>query len=264
MGRKTRTCSQFIMLFTKEAFPFPFVRKLLFLRNGWIFIEYFTTIDWCVVDMLSASDHLGGASVARQAIKYEGLFLVEGPSLWPAVSGSIIATEISGVTFIGVPGSVFAAQGNFTYLQWGIGSIIARIVGYFFVRAFCEPPKSIVLMTTWATVSGRGSNGSRPLYFRSVASGQSVRVLGRRTRPQSRDSAGFEYCIIIIGIFAIGWTLMGGMRTVIWTGRNAKFFLFIGAALLSIIWMVGGIEGGWFSMVEISAEFGKFNLNFSK
>ena len=27
----------------------------------------------------------------------------------------------------------------------------------------------------------------------------------------------FEVCILIIGVFAIGWTLMGGMRTVIWT-----------------------------------------------
>ena len=58
---------------------------------------------------------------------------------WQAVSGSIIATEISGVTFIGVPGMIYAAGGDFTYLQWGIGSIIARIiVGIFFVRVLRE------------------------------------------------------------------------------------------------------------------------------
>ena len=62
-------------------------------------------------------------------------FFLGGRSLpWLAVSGSIIATEISGVTFIGVPGMVYAAGGNFTYLQWGIGSIVARIiVGFLFV-----------------------------------------------------------------------------------------------------------------------------------
>ena len=67
-------------------------------------------------------------------------FFLGGRSLpWPAVSGSIIATEISGVTFIGVPGMVYAAGGDFTYLQWGIGSIIARIlVGIFFVKVFYE------------------------------------------------------------------------------------------------------------------------------
>ena len=34
---------------------------------------------------------------------------------------------------------VYAAGGDFTYLQWGIGSIAARIlVGIFFVKVFYE------------------------------------------------------------------------------------------------------------------------------
>ena len=40
----------------------------------------------------------------------------------------------------------------------------------------------------------------------------------------------FHQCIWIIGFFAIGWTLMGGMRTVIWTDVM-QFFLFVGAGL---------------------------------
>ena len=52
---------------------------------------------------------------------------------------------------------------------------------------------------------------------------------------------------------------MGGMRTVIWTDVM-QFFLFVGAGLLSLFWMIGGIEGGWSGMVEISDGDGKFNL----
>ena len=48
---------------------------------------------------------------------------------WPAVCGSIIATEISAVTFIGVPAISFAVGGNLTYLQLGIGAA-AYLVGY--------------------------------------------------------------------------------------------------------------------------------------
>ena len=34
---------------------------------------------------------------------------------------------------------VYAATGDFTYLQWGLGSIVARIlVGIYFVKAFYE------------------------------------------------------------------------------------------------------------------------------
>ena len=61
-------------------------------------------------------------SVESVSKVYDDFFLAGRSLPWPAVSGSIIATEISGVTFIGVPGMVYAAQGNFTYLQWGIGS----------------------------------------------------------------------------------------------------------------------------------------------
>lgn len=58
---------------------------------------------------------------------------------WPAVGASVIATELSGVTFVGVPAIIFAAQGNLTYLQWAIGSIIGRLlVAWFFVPRFFE------------------------------------------------------------------------------------------------------------------------------
>ena len=88
--------------------------------------EYFTSVDWAVVaGYLLLTTLVGHLLRGKQASVKD--FFLGGRSLpWPAVSGSIIATEISGVTFIGVPGMVYAAQGDFTYLQWGIGSIIAR------------------------------------------------------------------------------------------------------------------------------------------
>ena len=101
--------------------------------------EYFTTVDWAVVaGYLLLTTLVGHLLRGKQASVKD--FFLGGRSLpWPAVSGSIIATEISGVTFIGVAGMVYAEKGDFTYLQWGIGSIIARvIVGFFFVRAFYE------------------------------------------------------------------------------------------------------------------------------
>ena len=43
------------------------------------------------------------------------------------------------LTFIGVPGMVFAAGGDFRYLQWAIGSVLARVlVGVFLVRVYYE------------------------------------------------------------------------------------------------------------------------------
>ena len=101
--------------------------------------EAFTIWDWGVVfGYLALTTLIGHRLRGRQATVKD--FFLGGRSLpWQAVSGSIIATEISALTFIGVPGMVYALKGDFTYLQWGIGSIIARfLVGIFLVPIYYE------------------------------------------------------------------------------------------------------------------------------
>ena len=101
--------------------------------------ESFTNLDWSVVVGYLLLTTLVGHLLRGKQSSVKDFFLGGRTLPWPAVSGSIIATEISGVTFIGVPGMVYAATGDFTYLQWGLGSIAARIVvGIYFVRAFYE------------------------------------------------------------------------------------------------------------------------------
>ena len=101
--------------------------------------QLFTWIDWAVIiGYLLLTTLVGHRLKGKQASIHD--FFLGGRSLpWQAVTGSIIATEISGVTFIGVPGTLFALHGDFTYLQWAIGSIIARIfVGLYFVKVYYE------------------------------------------------------------------------------------------------------------------------------
>jgi SSS family transporter len=223
-------------------------------------VSAFTNVDWAVVaGYLLLTTWVGHLLRGKQASMKD--FFLGGRSLpWPAVSGSIIATEISGVTFIGVPGMVYAAQGDFTYLQWGLGSIIARvIVGFFFVRAFYE--REIYSPYDYMGYRlGEGVKRLATIVFQiGGILGQSVRVLVAALALKVVTPLEFEYCILIIGAFAICWTLMGGMRTVIWTDVM-QFFLFVGAGLLSLFWMLAGIEGGWAGMVEVSGAAEKFTL----
>ena len=85
--------------------------------------EYFHWQDWAVLfGYLALTTVVGHLMRGKQSTISD--FFAGGRSLpWLAVCGSIIATEISGVTFIGVPGGVMAAGGDFTYMIWGLGSI---------------------------------------------------------------------------------------------------------------------------------------------
>ena len=219
--------------------------------------EKFILIDWVVVfGYLLLTTWVGHAMRGKQGTIKD--FFLGGRSLpWPAVSGSIIATEISGVTFIGVPGTLFALHGDFTYLQWAVGSIIARIiVGAFFVKIYYE--KEIYSPYDYMGIRlGSGVKVLATILF-TVGSilGQSVRVLVAAIPLKVVTGMDISLCIIIIGVFAIGWTLMGGMRTVIWTDVM-QFLLFLVGGVIALIWLISGISGGWSEMIETAKEFGR-------
>ena len=222
--------------------------------------DFFTNIDWLVVGTYLAITTWVGHQLRGKQSTIKDFFLGGRSLPWPAVSGSIIATEISGVTFIGVPGMVYAAGGDFTYLQWGIGSIIARvIVGVYFVKVFYE--REIFSPYDYmGNQLGEGAKRLATLIFQiGGILGQSVRVLVAALALKIVTPLEFDHCIWIIGLFAIGWTLMGGMRTVIWTDVM-QFFLFVGAGLFSLGWILSTLDGGWAEMIDIGNSAGKFTL----
>ena len=222
--------------------------------------DNFTIVDWSIVfGYLLLTTWVGHAMRGKQGTIKD--FFLGGRSLpWPAVSGSIIATEISGVTFIGVPGTLFALHGDFTYLQWAAGSIIARIiVAAFFVKIYFQRE----IYSPYDYMGIRLGNGVKVLatIFFTVGSilGQSVRVLVAAIPLKVVTGMNIEWCIIIIGIFAIGWTLMGGMRTVIWTDVM-QFLLFVIGGVIALFWLINGISGGWTGMIETAQEFGRTRM----
>ena len=222
--------------------------------------DNFTIVDWSIVfGYLLLTTWVGHAMRGKQGTIKD--FFLGGRSLpWPAVSGSIIATEISGVTFIGVPGTLFALHGDFTYLQWAAGSIIARIiVAAWFVKIYFQRE----IYSPYDYMGIRLGNGVKVLatIFFTIGSilGQSVRVLVAAIPLKVVTGMDIEWCIIIIGIFAIGWTLMGGMRTVIWTDVM-QFLLFVIGGVIALFWLINGISGGWTGMIETAKEFGRTRI----
>ncbi|YCM45227.1 hypothetical protein V2O64_04215 [Verrucomicrobiaceae bacterium 227] len=223
--------------------------------NGW-----FTTADWIVLfGYLILTTVVGHYMGGKQATIKD--FFAGGKSLpWWAVCGSIIATEISGVTFIGVPGGVMAAGGNFTYMLWGIGSIIGRvIVGMVFVKVFYEDE----IYSPYDYMGRRIKPQLKTLatVFFTVGSilGQSVRVLVAALPLKVVTGLDFEICILIIGMFAIAWTLMGGMRTVIWTDVM-QFGLFTLGGLVTLFWVVNHLDGGWSTFWSVADASGKTKM----
>ncbi|MGF1678864.1 MAG: hypothetical protein ACFCUX_06695 [Candidatus Methylacidiphilales bacterium] len=222
--------------------------------------DSFSKIDWMVVILyLAATTWIGHRLRGRQAGLHD--FFRAGRSLpWPAVAGSIIATEISALTFIGVPAMVFAVGGDFTYLQWALGSVAARaMVAWLLVPRYYHSeiysPYDYMGHRLGVSVK-RLTTG---LFFLGAVLGQSVRVLVTALILRTVTGMDFTHCIGWIALFAVGWTLMGGMATVIWTDV-VQFFLFVGGGLAALVWMVWALPGGVSEWLAVAGAEGKFRV----
>ena len=218
---------------------------------------HFTSLDWAVlIGYLLLTTWVGHVMKGKNATIRD--FFLGGRSLpWWAVSGSIIATEISGVTFIGVPGTLFALNGDFTYMQWGIGSILARfLVAKWFVKVYYEQE----IYSPYDYMGNRLGNGAKMLatvmFTLGSVLGQSVRVLVAAIPLKVVTGLPIEWSILIIGVIAIGWTLMGGMSTVIWTDVM-QFLLFAIGGSVALLWLINGIDGGWSGFWETASQYGR-------
>ncbi len=203
---------------------------------------HFHPIDWIVlIGYLALTTVIGGALAGKQATIRD--FFLGGRKLpWYAVSGSIIATEISAVTFVGVPAIMYATSGNFTYLQLGlIGNILARvIVGLVFVPAYYKREiyspydymgnklgrEARTMTTCLFTLGGMLAQGAR-VYLTAVV--LELVLAGPLGRLEAATGIGtLVWAIWIIGFVAIVWTIMGGITTVIWTDVILFLVFFLG------------------------------------
>ena len=99
---------------------------------------HFTAIDWAVLIGYLALVSVLGVLLAGKQKSMEDFFRGGDKLPWYAVSGSMIATIISAVTFLAVPARIFRDGGNFTYLQFGIiAGLLSRIfVSFILVPAY--------------------------------------------------------------------------------------------------------------------------------
>src|SRR5262245_5170391 len=228
------------------------------------FSAQFTWIDWLVVvAYLALTTWIGVAMAGRQATIHD--FFLGGRKLpWYAVSGSIIASEISALTFVSVPWVVFQPGGNLTYLQLGVfGSLLARvIVAYWLVPAFYQREIYSPFDYMHNQLGGHIRGLTTVLFVIKAMLAQSSRiylaaevivVVMNDQLVWLKSQLGLNelaWAIIIISSVSIAWTFLGGMRTVIWTDV-ALFACFALGAVVALGTVISLLPGGLAEMCRI-------------
>ncbi|MCS7032490.1 MAG: hypothetical protein NZ561_00680 [Phycisphaerae bacterium] len=234
---------------------------------------HFTWIDWSILlGYVVLTTWIGHRLSGKQATIKD--FFLGGRRLpWYAVTGSSIATEISAVTFIGVPALVFAAGGNFTYMQLGL---VAGLLSRIFVATVLVPQyyKHLVyspydymgqqlgggvrgVTTALFTVGGVLAQSSRVYLTALILDVVMSRELGALEAASGIDSV--HWAILFIGIVAVLWTLIGGIVSVIWTDV-ILFVVFVLGGLTAIGYVVVNLSGGMGELWSVARAGGKLQL----
>src|SRR5712691_3462850 len=241
----------------------------------------FSAIDYAVLLLYLAGITIFGVMFRRSQRTVKDYFLGDKNTSWVVISLSIVATETSTLTLIGVPALAYANYakpeqgGNFTYLQVVLGYIVARIIiSLLFIPAYFRGN----LLTAYELLKNRfgvkTKNFAASLFLVMRALAEGVRVFAASlvlsaVLTSSLPSLPYLWLwsIIIVGVLTLVYTFEGGIAAVIWTDL-IQLVIYIGGSLLAAYELVHLVPGGWHEIAaQASAankfQFVSFKLDFS-
>lgn len=153
---------------------------------------------------------------------------------------SIVATETSVLTFISVPG--LAYREDWFFLQLALGYILGRIlVSVLLLPRYMEGD----VVSIYEIVGRRFGPGMQKtasavfLVTRILADG--VRFLATGVVIQVITGWPLWVAVSVIGGVTLLYTLLGGIRTVVWVD-SFQFVLYLAGAIISIVFVIHNIE----------------------
>lgn len=220
----------------------------------------FGAVDWLVVVAYLGLTTILGAALSGRASTIRDFFLGGRKLPWWAICGSIVATEISAATIVGVPTISFAPGGNLTYLQLALGSILARfIIARYFIHRYYEREIYSPYDYVGTRLGPRVRQTTTALFFVGAVLGQGARLYITAFVLSVVAGISLTSAIWLMGAFAVGWTLIGGMVTVIWTDV-IQFVVIVVGAVAALIAAVAAVPGGIAEVARFAGQTGKLQL----
>ena len=236
-------------------------------------MDTFAPLDYAVLIIYFGAMAALGPLFASKAKTTEGYFL--GNRSFPGwlVGFSMFATSISSVTFMAYPGDAFkTAWYRMTpNLMLPVAVIIAT---YFFLPFF----RRAGTVSAYEYLEGRFGRWTRLYAAAAFIVTQAIRVslilFLVSILLEKMTGINVYVCILFGGIITSFYTVLGGIRAVLWTDFIQAVVLWAGGliSLLVIIWALpGGLgqilsmasEGGKFAMADLNAEGAMEPIQFS-
>ncbi|MBL8140009.1 MAG: sodium:solute symporter [Acidobacteria bacterium] len=214
------------------------------------------TGDYLVIAVYLLAITAFGSWFARFQKTTKDYFLTDRSVPWWAICFTIVATETSTLSFIGVPASAYT--GNMTFLQLALGYVIGRVlVSLVLLPAYFRGD----LFTSYELLQRRFGTSVKTtaalifLITRSLADG--IRLFATALVIAVVTGVPVPWTVVILGAAMIVYTVRGGVSAVIWTDV-VQMFVYVAGAIVVFFALLSRVPGGWAEVVSIGSAAGKF------
>ena len=190
-------------------------------------------INWGVVLAYFAFTVWLGGRLGRGQRNLEDYFLAGRSTPWLAASLSIVGTETSTLTFVGVPAIAYA--GNLGFLQVAAGYVLGRmLVAWWLVPAYFEGRISTAYELLELHFGERVRRFSSGIFLVSRVLADGVRLFATALVLRALLPMPLPVAIVVVTAVTLYYTMRGGLKAVIWND-----------AVQLVVYVTGAVLAGW-------------------
>src|SRR5688572_20240072 len=217
-----------------------------------------TWIDYAVIGAYLVAITAFGSWFARFQKTTRDYFLTDRSVPWWAICFTIVATETSTLSFIGVPAGAYT--GNMTFLQLAFGYVVGRVlVSVLFLPAYFRGE----LFTSYELLLRRFGpevkNIAAIIFVITRTFADGIRLFATALVISVVTEVPVSLTVIALGVAMIIYTVRGGVSAVIWTDV-VQMFVYVAGAALVFVGLLYLIPGGWAEVVRTAGGSGHFRV----
>lgn len=233
----------------------------------------FSALDYAVLAAYLVGITAFGSRFRKSQQSVRDYFLGSRRTSWVVISLSIVATETSTLTLIGVPALAYSTYarpeqgGTYTYLQVVVGYVIARfIISALLIPSYFDGDMLTAYELLRRRFGDRAKHFAASLFLVMRALAEGVRVFAASLVLAAVIGASVPglpnlwlWSIVLVGVLTLVYTFEGGIAAVIWTDL-VQLVIYIAGSLLAAWMLITLVPGGWSGIVADASASGKLRF----
>ncbi len=226
------------------------------------FMTNLSLIDWCLCAAYLAVVFGLAVRSARGQQDNEDYFLGGRNMNWFVVGVSMFATSFSSISFLGLPQRGAYQDFSFYLTILFIPFVITPILWWIFVPMYVRLKVSSgyeYLGRRFGMPAQRIGSGLYCVYAIGWMGTMLYAVALTLQTVMELTHAQYYFVLVSIGAFSTIYTVMGGLKAVIWT--DVLQAVVLGGAIIAVMFLaISRVDGGWSAFWAIASENNKFQM----